>query len=66
MVDNLCFWYCIEIFLVCNEGTDTLSEFTDLDADIPQEGAALPLSHYHNFSEYTLAIKSSIANLGLR
>ena len=66
MVDNLCFWYCIEILLVCNEGTDTLAEVTDLDSDIPQEGADPPLSHYHNFSEYILAIKSSIANPGLR
>ena len=40
MLDNLCFWYCIEIFLVHHEGNDELDEVTDLDVDIPQEGAA--------------------------
>ena len=26
----------------CQKGTDTFAEATDLDADIPQEGAACP------------------------
>ena len=25
-------WYYVEIFIVCNEGTDALSEVTDIDA----------------------------------
>ena len=32
----------------CHEGTDALVEFTDMDADKPQEGAACPLSHDHD------------------
>ena len=32
----------------CREGTDALAEVTDLDADIPQEGAAWPSSHDHD------------------
>ena len=32
-----------------HEGTDALSEVTDLDADIPQEGADCPLSHDYDF-----------------
>ena len=31
-----------------HEGTDALAEVTDLDAEIPQEGAACPLSHDHD------------------
>ena len=50
MVDNLYFWYCVEGAIVCHEGTDDLDEVTDLDADIPQEGAACPLSHDHDGS----------------
>ena len=42
VVDNLYFWYCVEDVIVCREGTDALAEVTDLDADIPQEGAAFP------------------------
>ena len=35
-----CVYFC--------EGTDALSEVTDLYADIPQEGAACLSSHYHD------------------
>ena len=35
---------CINL-LFCREVTDALAEVTDLDADIPQEGAAFPSSH---------------------
>ena len=45
VVDNLYFWYFLESVIVCYEDTDTLAEVTELDADIPQEGAALPSSH---------------------
>ena len=31
-----------------HEGTDALADFTDLDADIPQKGAACPSSHDHD------------------
>ena len=48
MVDNLYFWYCVESLIFRHEGTDALVEATDLDADIPQEGAACPSSHYHD------------------
>ena len=41
--------------IVCHEGTDALVEVTDLDVDIPQEGAACPTSHDRDFSAYTLA-----------
>ena len=40
VVDNLYLWYCVEGVIFCPEGTDALAEVTDLDADIPQEGAA--------------------------
>ena len=40
VVDNLYFWYCVEGVIVCHEVTDALVEVTDLDADIPEEGAA--------------------------
>ena len=49
VVDNFYFWYCVEGVIVCHEGTDSLAEVTDLDADIPQEGAAYPSSHDHDF-----------------
>ena len=48
MVDDFYFWYCVEGVVICHEGTDALAEFTDLDADIPQEVAASPLSHDHD------------------
>ena len=47
MVDNLYYWYCVEGVIVFHEVNDALAEVTDLDADITQEGAACPLSHYH-------------------
>ena len=34
--------------IVCHEGTDYIAEATDLDADVPQEGADLPSSHDHD------------------
>ena len=49
VVDNLYFWYCVESVVGCHEGTDALSEVTDLDADITQEGTACPSSHNHDF-----------------
>ena len=55
MVDNFYFWYFVEGVIFFHEGTDALAEVTDLDVDIPQEGAACPLSHDHDFSGYTLA-----------
>ena len=45
MVDKFCFCYCVEGVVICHEGTDALSEVTDLDADIPQESAACPTYH---------------------
>ena len=36
--------------IICNEGNDALAEVTELDVDIPQEGAALPPSHDHDSS----------------
>ena len=48
MVYNFYLWYCVEGAIVCHEGTDVLAEVTDLDADIPQEGAACPLSYDNN------------------
>ena len=47
-VDNLYYWYCVESVIGCHEVTDALAEFTDLDADIPQDGAAFPSSHDHD------------------
>ena len=49
MVENLFFQYCVESVMGFHEGTDALSEITDLDADIPQEGADCPLSHDYDF-----------------
>ena len=49
MVENLCFQYCIEVWLVFNEGNYSFAEVTDLDVDIPQEGTSRPLSHDHDF-----------------
>ena len=45
VVDNRCFWYCVESVIVCHEGTDALDEVIDLYADVPQDGAACPSSH---------------------
>ena len=39
VVDNYYLWYCVESVIVFHEGTDALAEVTDLDVDIPQEGA---------------------------
>ena len=54
VVDNFYFWYYVESVIFCHEGTDDLDEVTNLDEDILQEGAAFPLYHDHDFSEYTL------------
>ena len=51
MVDYLYFWYCIEGVIVFHEGTDALSEVTDLDSNIQQEVAACPSSHDHDGSQ---------------
>ena len=48
MVDNSYFWYCVGGVIVFHEVKDTLAEFTDLDADIPQEIIAFPSSHDHD------------------
>ena len=48
VLDDLYFWYYVKIVIVCHEGTDALAEVTDLDADIPQEGAAYPSSQDHD------------------
>ena len=48
VVDNFYFWYCVEGVIGCHEGTGDLAEFTDLYADIPQEGAACPSPHDHD------------------
>ena len=48
VLDNFYFWYCLEGVIISHEGTDALAEVTDLDADIPQEGAAFPTSHDHD------------------
>ena len=45
VVYNFYFWYCVEGVIICHEVTDALAEVTDMDADIPQEGAACPSSH---------------------
>ena len=50
MVDDFYFWYCVEGVIFCNEGTDALSEVTDLDSYILQEIAACPSSHDHDGS----------------
>ena len=49
VLDNFYFWYCVENVIVFHEGTDALAEVTDLDEDIPQGGAACPLSHNHDY-----------------
>ena len=49
MVDKFYFWYCVEGVIVCHEGTDALDEVTELDEDIPQEGAASLSSHDHDY-----------------
>ena len=48
-VRRLLFWYCVEGVVICHEGTDALSEVTDMHAYIPQEIAAFPTSHDHAF-----------------
>ena len=48
MVDKFYFWYCVEIVIGFHEVTNALAEVTDLDADIPQEGADFPSSHDHD------------------
>ena len=48
MVDDFYFWYFVEGVTICHEGTDALAEVTNLDADIPQEGAACPSSYDHD------------------
>ena len=48
MVDDFYFRYCVEGVTICHEGNDALAEVTDLDEDIPQEGAACPPPHDHN------------------
>ena len=48
VVDNLYFRYCVKGVVIFHEVTDALAEFTDLDADIPQESAACPTSHDHD------------------
>ena len=53
VVDNFYFWYCVESVIFCHEGTDALAEVTDLDAYIPQEGAACPSPHDHGFFSVT-------------
>ena len=40
--ENFYLWYCVETVIIFHEGTDALSEFTNMDADIPQEGSACP------------------------
>ena len=45
MLDNLYFWYCVETVIGFHEVTDALDGVTDLDVNIPQEGAACPSSH---------------------
>ena len=42
VLDNLYFWYFVEGVIACHEGTNSLAEVTDLDADISEEGAAFP------------------------
>ena len=48
MLDNFYFCYCVEYVIGCHEGTDALAEVTDLDVDIPQEGASLTSYHDHD------------------
>ena len=50
VVDDFYLWYCVEGMVICHEGIDALAEVTDLDADIPQEGAACPSPHDHDGS----------------
>ena len=58
-VDQVCgrrllFLVCLEGVVICYEGTDSLAEVTDLDADTLQESVACPSSHDHDFYGYTL------------
>ena len=63
MVENFYFWYCVENLFVCHEFNDAIDLVTDLDADIPQEGASCPSSHDNDFYGYTSARYISMANL---
>ena len=49
IVDDLYFWSFVEGVVIFHEVTDALAEVTDLDVDIPQEGAAFSTSHDHDF-----------------
>ena len=49
VIDNFYLQYCVEGVVIFHEGTDALAEVTDLDVDIPQEGAAFPTSYDHDF-----------------
>ena len=55
MVDDFYFWYCVEVVVIWHEGTDALADGPDLDADIPQESTACPMSHDHDCFWDTLA-----------
>ena len=48
VIENICLRYCIELLFISHQGTDALDEVADMDADIPQEGVARPLSHDHD------------------
>ena len=50
VIDDFYFWYCVEGVILCHDGTDALAEVTDLDVDIPQEGAVCPSYHDHDGS----------------
>ena len=50
VLDNFYFCFCVEIWRVFCKSTDACVEVTDLDADILQEGAALPSPHDNDFS----------------
>ena len=51
VVDYFYIWYCVERVIFFHEVTDALAEVTDLEADIPQEGADCPSSHYRDGSQ---------------
>ena len=48
VVDKFYFWYFVERVISYHGGTDALADAAELDADIPQEGAACSLSHDHD------------------
>ena len=61
VVENFIFWYFVESLLVCHEGTYTLAEVTDLDADIYCRKALLAhCTMIIIVSGYTLAIYISM------